>query len=140
MRYVYPVNLEPEEGGGFVVSFPDVPEALTEGDTREKALAEAADALAVAMGGYVEDRRPIPEPSAAGIGQDMVALPMLTAAKLALYSAMRDQGVTNVALAERLGVSETIIRRLIHPDHHSKIERVEQALAALGKHLVVEAT
>lgn len=138
MRYAYPVNLEPEEGGGFVVSFPDVPEALTEGDTREEALAQAADALAVSMGGYVEDRRPIPEPSAAGAGQDMVALPMLTAAKLALYTAMRDQGVTNVALAERLGVSETIVRRLVHPDHHSKIERVEQALAVLGKHLVVE--
>ena len=44
-----------------------------------------------------------------------------------------------MALAERLGVSETIVRRLVHPDHHSKIERVEQALAALGKHLVVEA-
>lgn len=139
MRYAYPVNLEPEEDGGFVVSFPDVPEALTEGDTREEALAEAADALVVAMGGYGEDRRPIPEPSAAGDGQEIVALPMLTAAKLALYTAMRDQGVTNVALAERLGVSETIVRRLVHPDHHSKIERVEQALAALGKHLVVEA-
>lgn len=139
MRYAYPANLEPEEGGGFVVSFPDVPETLTEGDTREAALTEAVDALAVAMGGYVEDRRPIPEPSAAGAGQEMVALPMLTAAKLALYTAMRDQGITNVALAERLGVSETIVRRLVHPDHHSKIERVEQALAALGKHLVVEA-
>lgn len=139
MRYAYPVNLEPEEGGGFVVSFPDVPEALTEGATREEALTDAADALVVAMGGYVEDRWPIPEPSASGVGQDVVALPMLTAAKLALYTAMRDQGVTNVALAERLGVSETIVRRLVHPDHHSKIERVEQALAALGKHLVVEA-
>lgn len=117
-----------------------MPEALTEGDTREQALAEAADALVVAMGGYVEDRRPIPEPSAAGAGQEMVALPMPTAAKPALYTAIRDQGVTNVALAERPGVSETIVRRLVHhPDHHSKTERVEQALAALGKHLVVEA-
>ncbi|MDN5870904.1 MAG: hypothetical protein L0H73_09340 [Nitrococcus sp.] len=52
---------------------------------------------------------------------------------------MREQSVTNVALAERLGVSETIVRRLVHPDHRSKIKRVEQALAALGKRLVVEA-
>ncbi len=139
MRYVYPAMLEPDDGGGYVVSFPDVPEALTAGDTRDEALAEAADALAVAMGGYVEARRPIPAPSAPQTGQDMVALPALIAAKLALYAEIQRQGISNVALARRLGVTETVVRRLAHPDHRSKIERVEQALAALGKHLVVEA-
>lgn len=139
MRYVYPVVLRPqEEGCGFIVSFPDVPEAITDGDTREEALTEAADALVGAMGFYVEAREPIPTPSMIPPGQDAVALPALTAAKLALYTAMREQGLTNVALAQRLGISETVVRRLIHPDHRSKIERVEQALAALGKHLVVE--
>jgi antitoxin HicB len=68
-----------------------------------------------------------------------VALPALIAAKLALYSAMREQSVSNVELARRLGVTETVVRRLVHPDHRSKIERVEEALAVLGKHLVVEA-
>lgn len=139
MRYVYPVVLTPAEEGGFLVTFPDVPEALTDGDSREEALAEAADALDCAMGGYVELRLAIPVPSAIPPGQEAVALPALTAAKLALYTAMREQGVSNVALAERLGVTETVVRRLVHPDHQSKIERVERALASLGKRLVVEA-
>jgi len=139
MRYAYPADIADNGCGGLVVSFPDVPEAITEGDTREEALAEASDALAVAMGGYVDARRAIPEPSALQPGQALVALPTLTAAKLALYAAMREQGVTNVTLAQRLAVSETVVRRLVHPDHDSKIERVEQALATLSKHLVVEA-
>ncbi|MDN5850991.1 MAG: type II toxin-antitoxin system HicB family antitoxin [Nitrococcus sp.] len=139
MRYVYPAVLTPAQEGGFLVAFPDVPEAITDGDTREEALLEAADALDCAMGFYVEAREPIPTPSAIAPGQEAVALPALTAAKLALYSAMREQGVSNVALAERLGVTETVVRRLVHPDHQSKIERVERALAQLGKHLVVEA-
>ncbi len=139
MRYVYPVKLKRDAGGGYVVTCPDVPEVITEGDSREEALAEAADALATALGGYVEARRPIPGPSAPKAGQVLVVLPALIAAKLALYMAMREQGVSNVELARRLGVTETVVRRLVHPDHHSKIERVEQALAILGKHLVVEA-
>lgn len=139
MRYVYPVILTPAEEGGFIVTFPDVPEAITQGDSREEALTEAADALDCAMGFYVEGREPIPTPSPIEPGQDAVVLPALTAAKLALYTEMRAQGVNNTALAQRLGVSETVVRRLIHPDHRSKIERVEQALALLGKHLVVEA-
>jgi antitoxin HicB len=139
MRYLYPVILTEDQDSGFIVSFPDVPEALTEGETRTEALSEAADALVSALGGYVEAKRDIPLPSGPDAGQAVVALPALTAAKLALYTAMRHQHVSNVELARRLGVSETVVRRLTHPDHYSKIERVELALAALGKHLVVEA-
>jgi antitoxin HicB len=68
-----------------------------------------------------------------------VALPVLIAAKLALYTAMCQQGVTNVALARELGVSETVVRRLVHPDYQSQIQKVEHALAVLGTHLIVEA-
>lgn len=139
MRYAYPVHLEPNDRGVFVASFPDMPEAITEGDTRKEAMAEAVDARAVAMGAHVEDHRPVPVASSVRAGQDVVALPTLIAAKVALYGAMRDQGVTNVALAQQLGVSGTVVRRLTHPDQQSRIERVEQALAALGKHLLVEA-
>ena len=60
MRYAYPCVLTPEEDGGFSVSFPNVPEALTCGDDRAEALAMAEDALAVALGAYVRDREDIP--------------------------------------------------------------------------------
>jgi antitoxin HicB len=137
MRYAYPSIVERDESG-FVVSFPDVPEALTGGDSHAEALTLAADALAVALAGYVHARRAIPAPGAAGKGQVLVAVPPVVAAKLALYSAMRAKRLSKVALAARLGLSEAAVRKLLDPDHRSHIGQVEAALKALGRALVVE--
>lgn len=132
----FPVQLDKQELGGFLVSFPDVPEALTEGDTMQDALSEAEDCLIAALGGYVEARREIPAPSP-GRGRPMVSLPALIAAKVALYRAMREQGIGNAALARRLETVEGTVRRLVDLDHRSHIGQVEAALRALGKRLVV---
>ena len=118
------------------MSFPDIPEALTEGATEGEALAEAQDCLIAALGGYMDDRRDIPRPSP-GRGRPLVALPALAAAKIALYRAMRERGLSNAALARRLGTMEGTVRRLIDLDHRSHIGQVETALAALGQRLVV---
>ncbi len=136
MRYVYPVTLEPDESGRVVASFPDVPEALTDGADEGEALAEARDALRAALAGYVQARRPLPHPSRRK--GHLIALPPLIAAKLALYQAMRERGLSNVALAARLGLSEGAVRRLVDPDHASRIEKLEVALEALGAGIVVE--
>lgn len=138
MRYVYPCTLTLDEEGWLTVSFPDVPEALTCGKTRQEALEMAEDALAVALAGYVHARRDIPTPSALTKGQDLVPLPPIVAAKLALYTAMRSQGMTKVALGARLGISESAVRKLVDPDHRSHIGQVENALKVLGRTLVVE--
>ena len=136
MRLAYPVNLEPQCGGTVLASFPDVPEALTEGETEEEALTEAQDCLVAALGGYVELRRSIPKPSPAR-GRPSVALPALAAAKMALYCAMRSQGIGNTALAAELGTTEGAVRRLLDLDHRSHIDRVEAALRLLGERLLV---
>ena len=137
MQYVCPCVLTPEIEDGFFVSFPDVPEALTGGDNRAEALAMAEDALTAALSMYVREREDIPVPSAAVAGQALVAVPTIVAAKLALYTAMRRQGITKVALAERLGLSEGAVRKLCDPDHRSHISRVESALRAVGRSLVI---
>lgn len=137
MRYTYPCIVTPDDRG-FSVSFPDVPEALTCGDDRAEALAMARDALATALAAYVRERWEVPAASAAVNGQPLIAVPPVVAAKLALYTAMRAQGVTNVALAARLGISESAVRKLVNPDHRSHIGHVEKALAAVGRTLVIE--
>ena len=138
MRYTYPCSLTPEEDGGYSVSFPDVPESLTCGDDRSEALEMAQDALTVALGMYVQGGEDIPVPSQATDGQDLVAVPSIIAAKLALYTAMRRQGITSAALAERLDGSESSVLRLLDLDHRSHIDQVEDALRAVGRSLVVE--
>ena len=138
MRYAYPCVLTPEEDGGFSVSFPDVPEALACGNHRGESLTMAEDALAVALGAYVQCREDIPVPSVAAEDQPLVPVRPVVAAKVALYSAMRRQGITKVALAARLGLSEGAVRKLLNLDHRSHIGQVEKALLSVGRRLVVE--
>lgn len=132
----WPVDLQRQDDGSMLVSFPDIPEALTEGLTEAEALADARDCLIAALGGYVGERRAVPRPSPAH-GRSLVALPALVAAKIALYAAMHAQGVSNTALAARLGLSEGAVRRLLDLDHRSHIGQVEAALHELGQSLTV---
>ena len=138
MRYAYPCIITPEVEGGFFARFPDVPGALTCGKDIPETLEMAEDALTVIFCAYVELDEALPEPGPLADGQYLVALPPLTAAKLSLYTAMREQGITAAALAETLGVTETAVRKLITPDYGSHITTVMRALRAVGRNLVVE--
>ena len=138
MQYAYPCVLNPEEGGGFYVVFPDVRGALTSGADEAEALEMAEDALIAAMGGYVYMRRDIPIPSPAADGQYLVALPPIPAAKLALYAAMREQGLDEAALGDRLGIDVDAVRKLINPDRYTHITRIMEALRVVGRSLIIE--
>jgi antitoxin HicB len=45
VSYSYSVILEPQEGGGFTVLVPALPEVVTEGDNEQEALANAEEAI-----------------------------------------------------------------------------------------------
>ena len=129
MRLAYPVHLE-RYSDTVVATFPDIPEALTEGETEDEALAEAKDCLVAALGGYVQDGRPIPVPSQ-GVGTADVALPALVAAKVALYEAVRARRLDASTLALRLGCSQRAVQRLLDVDDPSHLQEVETALCCL---------
>jgi antitoxin HicB len=135
MRFVYPFETEIDDDF-MVVQFPDVPEALTNYGPDEDGAYVVHDCLIAALRSYVEDREPIPRPSPI-VGRSFVTLDALESAKLALAQAMMDVGVSNVALAKRLGVTEAVVRRLLDLDHRSHIGQVEKALAELGRRLEV---
>lgn len=140
MRYTYPYELIPQPEGGFTVTFPDVPEAITQGETEEEAAAMAEDALVTALSFYTESAERLPRPSPSR-GRPLAYVPPLVAAKLALHDAMLAAGVSNVALARQLGIDEKAMRRLRDPLHHSRINQVDAALRVLGKRMgiVIEA-
>jgi antitoxin HicB len=140
MRYAYPYELTPQPEGGFTVTFPDVPEAITQGDSKEEAAALAEDALVTALSFYTDHAEPLPRPSPAH-GRPLAYVPPLVAAKLALHDAMLTAGVSNVALARQLGTDEKAMRRLRDPLHQSRISQVDAALRLLGKRMsiVIEA-
>lgn len=136
--FLYPATLIPEKrGGGFTVRFSDLPEAITSGTDRRDALAQAADCLEEAIAGRITDGLEIPRASSQRRNQVLVAVPAPTATKGALYLAMREAKIRNAELARRLGCNEKEVRRMLDPRHPTKLPRIQQALAALGKHLVI---
>lgn len=134
MRLAYPYELNAQPEGGFTITFPDVPEAITQGETEQEAAAMAEDALVTALSFYTDDAKPLPHPSPAR-GRRIVHVPPLVAAKLVLHDAMLATGVSNVDLARRLGVDEKVVRRLHDPLYKSRIDRVDKALRTLGKRI-----
>jgi antitoxin HicB len=134
----FPVNLR-KDGKFYVVRFPDIPEALTQGSTRAEALDMAKEALELAMEFYFEDQRPVPSPSRPKRGQAVVELAPSVAAKILLLNEMLRQKVRPAELARRLGTTPQEVNRLTNLRHPTKIDRVDSALRALGKRLVVKA-
>jgi len=134
----YPATFLSEDNGkGFHVRFPDLPEALTGGDDLADTFEQAADCLAEAIAGRIARGDEIPRPSKPKRGQHLISVPLYLAPKLALYLVMRERHMTNTELAERLGVSETVVRRMLNPMHDTKPEKIQAALLALGKRVVV---
>lgn len=134
----YPVNLR-KDGKFILATFPDIPEAITQGDNREHALEMAKEALEVAMDFYFEDRRPVPMPSKPKRGQAVVELPASVAAKVLLLNEMLRQKVRPIDLARRMGTTKQEVNRLTDLRHATKIDRVDEALRALGKRLILDA-
>jgi antitoxin HicB len=135
---MYPANFLPEANGkGYHVRFPDLPEALTGAADLDDANVQAADCLAEALAGRIRRGDAIPAPSKSKRGQRLVSVPLYLAPKLALYLAMKDGGLRNTDVAKRLGVSETVVRRMLDPKHNTKPEKIQAALAELGKRIVI---
>lgn len=128
----YPINLQPDNGG-YVVSFPDIPEALTQGDTREEALEMGLDALITAFEFYFEDNQKVPLPG--DVAGDYVDVPLSVASKVLMLNAFIESGLTRVELADRIGIKKQEVNRLIDLQHATKIDAIQRAMKALGKRL-----
>jgi antitoxin HicB len=126
-----------EEPGVLVVTFRDVPEAITQGNGKKDAVWQAADCLEEAIAGRIADGREIPKASRPARGEQPIPVPAPMAAKAALYLAMRQARLTNAQLARKLGCDEREVRRMLDPRHATKLPRIKAALDALGKRLVV---
>ena len=137
-QFTYAVKLtrDPDDGG-FVVTCRDLPEAITQGETTEEALLEAADCLEEAIAARIDDEGDIPVPSASRRGEQLVSVPPSMALKAAVYLAVREAGISNSELARRMRLDEKEARRILDPHHQTRITRIEAALAVLGRHVLL---
>ena len=137
--FTYPASVRRDPAGFYLVTFPDMPRCATDGRSVEQAMTEAVDALEEAVAHRIREGMDIPPPSRPKKGQRMVPLPAQMSAKAALFLAVREAGVSNCELARRLGVTEAEVRRMLDPRHNTRLQRLEQGLAALGQRLIVHA-
>ena len=137
LPFLYPATFRPDQNRRPAVSFPDFPRAHTDGKNMQEAFEEATDCLGSVIADHIAARKEIPEPSPVKRGQKLVPVPFWVAGKLALYLTMREPKITNSHLARRLGVRETVVRRMLDPNHATKSKKLQAALAALGKSIVV---
>lgn len=139
MAFLYPARVT-REGNEYLVTFPDVPEAITTGATRDEALAMATDALVTAMDFYFEDRRAVPLPSPVKRGQVTVDLPASVAMKVLLLNELVSSGIRNAELARRMHTTAQEVTRLTDLHHPTKIDTVARALKTLGRSLELRVT
>ena len=137
-QFSYPVKFTTGADGRVLVEFIDLPRVATDDRDDREATEEAIDALGSDLSIRLSRKEEIPAPSSAKRGQRMVPVPLWLAPKLALYLAMREQRISNSELARRLGVHERVVRRMLDPEHATKTEKIQAALAALGKRMTVE--
>lgn len=134
-EFAYPARFAPDKkDGGFVVSFRDIPEAITQGETADECREEATGALQAALEGRILSGLEIPKASKPKRGEHLIAVPVQTALKAALYLEMQRSGISQVELARRLHIDEKEARRMLDPHHSTKAERLERALAVLGRY------
>lgn len=130
----YPVKLQKDDNDTILVTSPDFPELVTFGDDREDALSYAVGAFEEAIAARMAYDKDIPTPSK---GNPRVRLPVVTAAKVLLYQAMREKGVTKAELTRRMGIPRQQGTRLLNLNHETKLSQLERAFAAIGEDIEI---
>ncbi len=134
----YPVTLTHDEAdGGFVATFADIPEAISQGETVAEAMEAARAALETALDFYFDDKRAVPAPSKAAAGQAVIGLSASLSAKVLLLNEMIYQNIRPAELARRLGTRPQDVNRLTNLRHTTRIDSIAAALQAMGKHLEI---
>jgi antitoxin HicB len=133
----YPLHLERDTNGTWLVTVPDLPEAVTFGGDEAEAMERARDVIEVCLAEYVARRLPLPSPSPAKKGARRVSVSPLVEMKLSIYEGMRKQDIGKAELARRLNCHLPQVDRLLDLHHASRLDQIEAALRALGKGLVI---
>lgn len=136
--FVYYARFETGEDHGIVVSFPDVPEAITQGDDEADAYAQAEEALGLALLTYPARNLPLPRARKhRGLGLVPVGVEPEIAAKLAVIEAVRTAGISKSEFARLIERDEKEARRILDPKHPTKLPTLSAALRKLGQRLVI---
>ncbi len=136
MKIEYPAIFEPADEGGYTITFPDFPEAISEGDTLEEAIFNAIEVLDLTLKSRIEDNENIPLPHfQEGENVHMIAPDVNIQAALLIRLNRGDRKFSD--LARTLGTSWPAVSRLEDPKHWPSLRQLDKIASALGKRLVL---
>ena len=136
--FQFPVELAPDDNDTILVTFPDVPGAITFGDDEADALGRAVSALETVLNAMMADRQDIPVPSPAN-GRPTVAPTLLGALKLSVYQAMRSRGWRKADLGRAMGLDPQRVDWLLDLRRTSTVAQLDQAMWVCGRRFSIVA-
>ena len=137
-KFCYPAKFESNGEGGFIGTFRDIPEAITEVYPEENFVDVARDALISAIDFYIEDGRKLPEPSRKQEDEVLIDLPASVYLKVMLLNTMVESNIRPVDLARKMKVRPQEVTRIMNLRHNTKLDTLSNAFSALGKKLFFE--
>jgi len=133
----YPFNLV-KDSTGFLVTFPDIPEAITAGETEEEAMEMAEGALLCALEIYFDDKRVVPLPARES-GSYVVELAPSVYVKILLHNEIRTQKLSQKELAVRLNMKQQQVSRMLGAGYFApSIDVLALCCKALGRELKIQ--
>lgn len=135
MNVLYPALFEYDASERrYTVLFPDLPEAITEGETLEEALFNAAEVLTLTLEARADEGMEVPRPSVQKNGR-YIAPSAKTQAALLLRWAKGEH--TTAEIARALNTSWPAVARLEDLHHWPSLRQYERAVASVGHRLVL---
>jgi len=134
----YTARFYSEKEGGFSVEFPDVPGALTCGETIEECKKYAAEALELVLEEVLIDNMELPVAKAKpdeSKGMYSIAVDPRLATAIAIHEAKK--GLKASVVAKRMGMSPQSFARLTKPTSNVSVTMLDRFAKAVGKRLEV---
>jgi len=133
-RVEYAASVRNQDGGGYLVEFPDLPGCLTEGDTLEDALGNAAEALSGWLFVAIKTNQHVPVPTVRrGRNYHLVEPDLDVTLPLLILWARKSKGLTQLQMARSLGVTQQAYRKFEIPGKSNpRLKTLSRVFSALG--------
>lgn len=138
MNVLYPAHITFDENDHrFFVQFPDIPEAITEGESEEEAFFNASEVLTLAIEGRLEEGIEVPQPSRCTAYQKLISPSARAQASLLIRWAKLSGDHTTSEIARSLNTSWPAVSRLEDPKHWPSLRQLEKVAHVLGQQLIL---
>ncbi len=134
MKICYPCKIEKGSDGKYLATFPDFSETLTEGDTQEEALFNAAEALTLTLEGRAEEGLTIPFPPQIE-SEHMIYPSCRVQAALLVRFNRKERKIAD--MARSLGTSWPAASQMEDLHHWTTLRQLDKTAAILGKRLII---